>query len=83
MASTKGEKKMNKSRRKILASAVELIEHAIKKLDFVKEDEEFAYEMLPENFQISIRGEIIQENAEALGDAIEQLNDVINCVKYL
>lgn len=52
---------MNKQRRKQIAVAIELIEQAQAILEEVKEDEQEAFDNLPESIQLSERGELMEE----------------------
>lgn len=52
---------MNKVRRKRLAEAIDLINQAKGILEEVKDEEQEAYDNLPESFQYGERGEQMQE----------------------
>lgn len=70
---------MNKVRRGEIKKVIVLLNESLSKLNSVKNEEEFAYDSLPENFQDSERGELMQENIEAL----EEASDKIDEAKYL
>ncbi len=67
---------MNNSRRKQIADALSKIETAYDLLCEVKDEEEMAYENLPESLQSSERGDSMQENIDNLDEAIQGLDDV-------
>lgn len=67
---------MNKTRRRQIAKALSLIEQAYDLLTEVKDDEEMAYENLPESLQSSEKGDTMQNNISNLEDAISGLEDV-------
>ena len=68
---------MNDKRRKILKKATEKIKDAIVDIEFVKDEEQDAYDNLPENFQMSDKGEQMQEYVYMLDEAIDSLNDAL------
>ena len=75
---------MNKQRRRDLEDIVSKIEGAISDLEYVINDEEAAYDALPESLQYSEKGEAMEDNVSDLNDAladlesaVDQINDVI------
>lgn len=62
---------MNKERRSKLEKVHEVLIE-------VKEDEEAAFENMPESLQCSERGEKMEENFENLDSAIEAVEAIIN-----
>lgn len=66
---------MNNSRRKQIADALSKIETAYDLLCEVKDEEEMAYENLPESLRSSERGEVMQENIDNLDEAIQELDE--------
>ena len=72
---------MNKSRRKELEKAIELLEQASDIIDSAKVDEEDAYDSLPAGIQDSERGETMQEAISSLEDALDNLESVTDAVQ--
>ena len=66
---------MNNTRRLQIKRAIQLIEQAQNILDEVLNDEQNAFDNLPESFQESSRGEQMEENIDSIQDAIEQISD--------
>ena len=64
---------MNKKRRKILEEALDLIERATGMIECVKEEEEEAYDNLPEWLQNSEKWEKIRQNSWDLWDIQDSL----------
>lgn len=69
---------MNNKRRKQIGLAIEKIEEASNILQEVLDDEEEAFDNMPENLQGSIRGAESQEAIDLLGSSIDNLEDLIN-----
>lgn len=74
----KKRKVMNNARRKEIREAISLIQEAVDILVNVREDEEMAYENLPEGIQMSERGDAMQEWIDTLTDAEDSIQDVID-----
>ncbi|MFC5358132.1 hypothetical protein [Azospirillum himalayense] len=71
---------MNKDRRKRLAEAAELLEQALAVISEVKDEEQEAFDNLPESFQQGERGQTMEEAISNLDDihiAIEEARDTI------
>lgn len=70
---------MNKERRKKLAKALELMQEADAILEEVKEEEEEeAFDNLPESIQDSDRGETMQGYIETIDDTRDYLSDAVD-----
>lgn len=69
---------MNKVRRKRLAEAIDLINQAKGILEKVKDEEQEAYDNLPESFQYGERGEQMQEYIDSMDEAYENLDEMEN-----
>lgn len=69
---------MNKVRRKRLAEAIDLINQAKGILEEVKDEEQEAYDNLPESFQYGERGEQMQEYIDSMNEAYENLDEMEN-----
>lgn len=74
---------MNAARRKEIERAIDLLYQAI--IENVRDDEQDAYDNMPESLQYSERGERMSENVDALDNAayydiediITNLNEII------
>lgn len=66
---------MNMQRRKRIEKAGRLLEELIEEITAIQEEEEEAYDNLPESLQESERGIAIYNAAEALADAVDDLED--------
>lgn len=60
---------MNKARRKRLAEAAELLEQARNILEECKDEEQNAFDNLPESFQQGTTGEAMESYIDAMGEA--------------
>lgn len=69
---------MNKARRKWLTDTIEMLEQAKQELENISDDEQEAYDNLPESIQDSERGETMQENVDDIEDASSSLQDIID-----
>lgn len=66
---------MNKTRRKRLAEALDLISQAKDILEEVKGEEQDAFDNLPENFQYGERGEQMEEYISDIEEAFDNLEE--------
>lgn len=66
---------MNAQRRKQLAEAITLLYKAQEIIEWIKDEEEEAYDNLPESIQYSDRGEQMSDNVDNLGDISDNLID--------
>lgn len=64
---------MNRARRKMLSDALDLISQAKVILDEVKDEEQEAFDNLPENFQYGERGEQMEEYISDIEEAFDNL----------
>lgn len=71
---------MNKTRRKIIQKAIGDIESV---LQDVLDEEQEAFENMPENLQESERGQISQEAQENLESAIDALGEAISYLEEI
>ena len=67
---------MNKSRRKQIQEALSLIEKAYDLLTDAKDEEEEAFDNLPESLQESERGMTMQDNVDNLDTAVTSLEEI-------
>lgn len=65
---------MNKIRRKEIAKAIELMELAREILESVRDEEQEAFDNMPESLQGSERGEAMEEYIYTLEEAIEAMD---------
>lgn len=75
---------MNKSRRKRIEKIAEQLAELQSELESVRDDEQDAFDSMPEGLQYSERGDAIQEFVDDMDDAIgdfeniiETLNDIV------
>ena len=71
---------MNKERRKSIERIVDKLNEIQADLTCVRNDEEEAYDNLPEGFQSSERGDSMQEAIDAMDDADGSLQNAIDCL---
>ena len=69
---------MNKERRKQLADIVEQLESLKSELEEVKEQEESAFENMPESLQGSDRGQRMQEVIDILDNSFSSIEEAID-----
>ena len=67
---------MNKERREKLQEAMTLVGEAKAIIEEVHEQEEEAFESMPENLQSSVNGDVMQEAINALDDAIAACEEI-------
>lgn len=65
---------MNKQRRKEIAHAIALIEEAREILETTKDEEQEAFDNLPESLQCSERGETMEEYIGTIDDFLDYLD---------
>ena len=64
---------MNKQRRKEIAKAIDLIEQAREILEAVLDEEQEAFDNMPESLQSSERGETMEEYISTIEDFLDYL----------
>jgi hypothetical protein len=69
---------MNDSRRKRLEAASQLISQAISSIEEVREEEQEAFDNLPENMQEGEKGEAIETAINTLDDALSALTEALS-----
>lgn len=67
---------MNKLRRRQLRAALDLLDEARSILETVQEDEQEAFDNMPESLQSSERGEAMGETISNLEDAVSSLEEI-------
>lgn len=74
---------MNNERRKYLKHAIALLADALEEIDYVRNEEEAAFDSMPEGLQLSERGELIEQNVDTLNDKFSELEDIIQELEEL
>ena len=74
---------MNKQRRKRLEDVASRLEECMADLEYIKEEEQEAYDNLPESIQYSERGDAMQENVDDIDYVISDLDQVIDSVNNI
>lgn len=69
---------MNNKRRKEIDKAIGLLEEAKSILEQCASEEREVYDNMPENLQSGDRGQTTERCADALDEAVSNLDDVIN-----
>lgn len=69
---------MNDARRKEIGKAVQLLEDAKNILEYVCDEEQGAFDNMPESLQSSERGEAMEEAIDVLSDTYDELQDHID-----
>ena len=69
---------MNKQRRKTIEEVIGLLEDAKSTLETITEEEQEAYDNLPQGIQDSERGETMYNNVSEMEEASSTLEDVIS-----
>lgn len=86
-ASGRNEKKrrwvMNKARRNKLGEAFDLVNSAKEILKGVREEEQEAYDNLPESFQNGSKGEDMQNYMEMIEEAANYLDDANSVIEQI
>lgn len=79
---------MNRDRRKELAEAITLLNGAQESLesakdiiDSVRDEEEEAYDNLPESLQEGEKGEVMQVNIDSLDEIVSELEDIKDSIE--
>lgn len=74
---------MNRSRRKKLSDAFDLVCQAKDILESVKEEEQESLENLPDNFRYGERGEEMEGYIEMLDEAFNYLDDANSVIEQI
>ena len=74
---------MNKERRKTLHGIIDELESQKENIETLQEEEQEAYDNLPESIQASDRGDAMCENADDLSDAADSLDDIISALQEI
>lgn len=68
---------MNKARRKTLARIASELQDLLDALEPLMEEEQDAFDNLPESFQTGTQGEAMEESISAMSDAISSITEAI------
>jgi hypothetical protein len=79
----KGGNTMNKKRRKQIACVIEKLQHGASVLMKVQEEEQIAFDNLPEGIQYSGRGEKMEEAISTIEEAVSRVEDIIQNLEEL
>ncbi len=69
---------MNNERRKRIKKVITTLSECSSELESIKDDEDDARESMPENLQNSDRYEESENCSDVIGDAISDLDDIVN-----
>lgn len=72
---------MNNERRGRLREIKTKLDDLYEQIESVKDDEEYAFDNMPENLQYSMRGEESQDAVDALDEALEKLEEVTDLLE--
>lgn len=74
---------MNKDRRQRIALAIEKLDEIRCDIECIADEEQAAYDNLPESLQYSDKGEAMVENFSDLEIVHTYINDVVNLLKEI
>ena len=74
---------MNNERRREIKKVIKNIESLKMDIDMILSDEQCSYDNMPEGLQNSERGMNCEESIDILGNAIEQLDGVIETLESI
>ena len=69
---------MNNARRKAIEKAINILSAQMEELESIRDEEQEAYDNLPEGIMYSERGEQMSENCDDLDSAVSNLEDIID-----
>lgn len=72
---------MNKDRRKRIEILIKELHKHVGELEMLIDEEQEAYDNLPEGLQYSLRGESMEEAIDTMSEALDSLNDTINSLE--
>ena len=72
---------MKEERLKTLRQCLNMIQNAHDVLEEVRDEEQDAFDNLPEGLQDSVRGDLMQEAVDTLDEAIDTLDDVLSSLE--
>lgn len=72
---------MNKQRRAIINRIINTLYDLRSDVETVQDEEQTAFDNLPESMQESAKGEAMQENADNLSDALDMIDEAIESLE--
>lgn len=69
---------MNRARRQAIEKAIEILSEQKEELECIRDDEQEAYDNLPESLQYAEKGEQMQENCDDFDSVASDLEDLID-----
>lgn len=72
---------MNKQRRKMIADVVERLEATKSDLEMIRDEEQEAFDNMPEGLQGSERGEAMEEGIYQIEEAMDGLDSALNSLQ--
>lgn len=72
---------MNKQRRTAIEEIGSELMELIGRISDLRDEEEVAYENLPESFQMGERGDAMQDAINGMDEAIDSLNEAISALE--
>lgn len=74
---------MNKERRKRLTEIAEVFEEQSTELEYVRDEEQEAFDNLPESIQYSDRGSDMEDKISEIDDILSDISDIIDRINEL
>lgn len=74
---------LNKLRRNKIKSVIDTLERMEREIESIKDDEEFAFESMPEGLQSSERGQISEEAIDLLDEALDLIEQTITSLNNI
>lgn len=74
---------MNKMRRKELNRAAEMLREAYSIIESCKDEEQDAYDNLPESFQYGDKGDEMQEYIDQMDEAMESIDEAADTIEEI
>lgn len=72
---------MNKVKRVRINKIVSELDLLLSKVETLRDEEQYAFDNMPENLQDSSKGEILEEKIDQLDDATDYLSDAIESLR--
>ena len=72
---------MNKQRRAIINRIINTLYELRSDVETVQDEEQTAFDNLPESMQESAKGEAMQDNADSLSDALDMIDEAIESLE--
>lgn len=72
---------MNKNRRKQIAEAIQKIEEAKTLLEIARDEEQDAFDNMPEGIQSSGRGETMEAAITSMDEAIDEIDNIVESLQ--